>query len=152
MEHALPARSPRNKKKKNPGPYKKTQALIHKKKKKKKKQTKKGKKKKNPKTQTVFPRSRFRLTLSCDSSLQLHIHTNQPSVFQSIKQTDKKKSLHQQKILFVLCDSEDWTFSFVFCNNRRLRRSPVSGFNNVIRTFKSSVQLCLSNAFLNAPM
>ena len=46
MEHALPARSPRNKKKKNPGPYKKTQALIHKKKKKKKKTDKKGKKKK----------------------------------------------------------------------------------------------------------
>ena len=46
----------------------------------------------------------------------------------------KKKSLHQQKILFVLCNSEDWTFSFVFCNNRRLRSSPVSGFQkNIIQ-------------------
>ena len=56
MKHGLPARSPRNKKKKNPGPYKKTQPLIHKKKKKKKKnRQKKGEKKKTLKPKSFFP-------------------------------------------------------------------------------------------------
>ena len=97
MEHALPARSPRNKKKKNPSPYKKTQALIHTQKK-KKKQTKKGKKKKkkNPKTQTVFPDQN-------SDSLSLPIprctfkHTDRTCVFPSIKHKPALKRKPKKK-------------------------------------------------------
>ena len=62
---------------------KKTKPLIHKKKK---------KKKDKPKNPIRISQSRFRLIITCDSPLQIHIHTNQTSVFQPIKQTNKKKA------------------------------------------------------------
>ena len=66
---------------------KKTKPLIHKKEKKKEE-----KKKDKPKNPNRISQSRFRLIISCDSPLQIHIHTNQTSVFQPIKQTNKKKA------------------------------------------------------------
>ena len=86
----------------------------------------KKKKKHKPKSPNHISWSKFRLTLTCDSSLQIHIHTNQTSVFQPIKQTNKKRPLQQWKPLFVLCNSEVWKSLFVLCNNRRFRSYTVS--------------------------
>ena len=63
---------------------KNTKPLIHKKEKKKKDE---------PKNPNHISQSRFRQIITCDSPLQIHIHTNQTSVFQPIKQTNKKKPL-----------------------------------------------------------
>ena len=56
------------------------------------------KEKKNaiPKTQTVFPDQNSD-TLTCDSSLQLHIHTDRTSVLQPIKQTNKENPKGSKK-------------------------------------------------------
>ena len=74
----------KEKKKKNANPYKNTKPLIHQKKK---------------KTQTLKPKPYFPIkiqTQTCDSSLHFHIHTDQASIFQPIKQTQKKKKPLQQ--------------------------------------------------------
>ena len=75
-------------KKQNANPYKKkTKPLIHKKKKRKKE----GKKKTNPKIQTVYPYKNIVFqTLTSTSSLQLHSHTDQNTVFQISKHTKKE--------------------------------------------------------------
>ena len=92
---------------------------------KKQKQTKTKKKKRNTKTQTLKPKPYFPIkiqTQTCDSSLHFHIHTDQASIFQPIKQTQKKKKpLQQWKPLFVLCNSEKQKSLFVLYNNSRFR-------------------------------
>ena len=77
-------------KKQNADPYKKDQAAYPQKRKMEEK-----KKKDKPKNPNRISQSRFRLIITCDSPLQIHIHTNQTSVFQPIKQTNKKKRLQQ---------------------------------------------------------
>ena len=99
---------------------KKTKPLIHKKEKKKKKT------KDKPKNPNRISQSRFRLIITCNSPLQIHIHTNQTSVFQPIKQTNKKKRLQQWKPMFVLYNSEFWKSLFILCNNSQFRSYPIS--------------------------
>ena len=85
---------------------KKTKPLIHQKKGKKKK-----KKKTNPKIQTVYPNQNTVFqTLTSTSSLQLHSHTDQNTVFQISKHMKKeipKGSTKKKKALFVFCNREN---------------------------------------------
>ena len=84
----------------------KTQTLIKKDQaaypQKKKKRKKEEKKKTNPKIQTVYPdQNTVFQTLTSTSSLQLHSHTNQNTVFQINKQTKKEIPKGSEKKGFV---------------------------------------------------
>ena len=57
----------------------------------------KKKKRSKPKNPNRISRSKFRLTLTCDSSLQLHIHTDWNSVFQPIRQMKKENPKGSKK-------------------------------------------------------
>ena len=68
----------------------------------KKKRKKEEKKKTNPKIQTVYPdQNTVFQTLTSTSSLQLHSHTNQNTVFQINKQTKKEIPKGSEKKGFV---------------------------------------------------
>ena len=86
-------------KKQNANPYKKRPSRLSTKKKKKEKRRKK---KTNPKIQTVYPdQNTVFQTLTSTSSLQLHSHTNQNTVFQINKQTKKEIPKGSEKKGFV---------------------------------------------------
>ena len=90
------------------------------------------KKKRKPESPNHISRSKFRLTLTCNSSVQLHIHIDRTSVLQPIQQANKENPKGSQKRrneswkpLFVLWNSENWKSLFVLCNNRQFRSYPI---------------------------
>ena len=65
-------------------------------------------------------------TMTSTSSLQLHSHTDQNTMFQTNKHTKKGNPKgsglkKKKKILFIFCKSENWETLFIHYNNRRFR-------------------------------